>query len=80
MVGREFEAPGFFVATMAGGCGGRGFSISQVEAGVFCRLAVDRQRDWGVGRDRKVGIVLGKDFRPLAPLGVTEGGPGWHPG
>ena len=30
----------------------------------------------GVGVNPRVGIVLGREFRPLAGLGVTEGGSG----
>ena len=57
---------------------GRGFFILQVGAGWCWRASWHPRGNFGRGWNSGLGIVLGREFRPLATLGVTEGESGRH--
>ena len=57
--------------------GWQGRSIFSVKAGWFWRASRHLRGNWGGGWEVAVGEgVVGREFRPLAPLGVTEGASG----
>ena len=57
---------------------GRGFLILQVGAGWCWRASWHPRGNFGGGWNSGLGVVVGREFRPLATLGVTEGESGRH--